>query len=392
LSHPPLVFLSDPEEVRTALTASPSVLHPGAGAAAIEPLVGPESFMLLEGEEHISGRRAVLPAFHANVIREHETLVSQLAHSELAGWPREVPYALHQGLRVLTLETLLRTVFSAPAGPARRQLGELRERLLAMLAVTASTALPQPIVRHGPGLILWRRFLRHRAAVDELLYSIIAARTRAGGRSGDLLDRLLSARNPDGSAYSTRQVRDGLMSIVLAGHETTASQLAWAFQLLAHNPQTQRRLTEELDAGGEEYLTATVREVLRHRPVFLFAIPRAVHRPVEIGGWTYQPPALLLGCIYLLHHDPGLYPDPDRFRPERFLSAEPGTKSWLPWGAGSKRCPGLHLATLELSTVLRTVLASTTVRPAATHIERARWRSVIVTPHAGARVVLHPRP
>ena len=135
-----------------------------------------------------------------------------------------------------------------------------------------------------------------------------------------------------------------------------------------------------------------MREVLRHRPVFLFTIPRAVKQPIEIGGWTYRPPAQLLGCIYLVHHDPELYPEPHEFRPERFLGdRSPSTYTWLPWGGGRKRCPGLHLATLEMKTVLRTVLATMTVRPAARKIEHPRWRSVIVTPHAGSRVVLERR-
>jgi len=183
------------------------------------------------------------------------------------------------------------------------------------------------------------------------------------------------------------------MSIVLAGHETTASQLAWAFQLLAHNPSVLARLTEEIDGGtGDEYLSATVQEVLRHRPVFLFAIPRAVNRPIKIGGFSYRPPVHLLACIYLVHHDPALYRQPEEFRPERFLEAPPPAHAFLPWGGGRKRCPGLHLATLEIKTVLRTVLASMTVRPAGKRIEHPRWRSVIVTPHAGCRVVLGTRP
>jgi len=188
------------------------------------------------------------------------------------------------------------------------------------------------------------------------------------------------------------QLRDNLMSLILAGHETTASQLAWAFQLLAHNPPAQTRLIEEIDENtGDEYLTATIQEVLRHRPVFLFAIPRAVKQPIEIGAWTYRPPAHLLACIYLLHHDPDIYPEPERFRPERFLEGQPSPYMWLPWGAGRKRCPGSHLAMLEMKTVLRTVLESTTVSPASRHMERPRWRSVIVTPHAGSRVVLRRR-
>jgi cytochrome P450 len=391
-SHPPLVFLSDREDIKTMLAAPAEVLHPGEGASTIEELVGDQSFMLREGDEHLNGRRLILPPFHGRVVCEQADLVDAVARREVAAWPLETPFAAHPHLRALTLETLLRTIFGRAGAVADERLYELRDRLLRMLSVTASTVLPAPLLRHGPGRRIWARFRRDRAQVDELLYAIIAEREEQQEGCGDMLGKLLAARNADGSRMTARQVRDNLMSIVLAGHETTAAELAWAFQLLAHNPRVQERLIEELDAGGGgEYLTATVREVLRHRPVFLFTIPRAVKQPIEIGGRTYRAPSQLLGCIYLLHHDPQLYPEPHEFRPERFLESSPGAYTWLPWGGGRKRCPGLHLATLELETVLRTVLETMTIGSAAREIERPRWRSVIVTPHAGSRVVLRRR-
>jgi cytochrome P450 len=391
-SHPPLVFLSDREEVKAMLSAPADVLHPGEGAETVEPLVGDESFMLCDEEEHINGRRVILPPFHARVVREHADLIADVVQREIDSWPREVPFALHPRLRAMTLETILRVTFSVSEGRADPHLQALRDRLLAMLSITSSAAFPEPLLRHGPGRRVWTRFLRERAEVDELIYAIIADRARGEDGSDDLLGRLLRACNADGSPMSARQVRDNLMSIVLAGHETTASELAWTFQLLAHHPPVLERLTEEIDeAAGEEYLTATIQEVLRHRPVFLFAIPRAVKRPIEIGGWTYRPPSQLLACIYLLHHDPEVYPDPEQFRPERFLAAPPPGLMWLPWGGGRKRCPGSHLAMLEMKTVLRATLERVSVSPAGGCMERPRWRSVIVTPHAGSRVVLHRR-
>ncbi|HEY3866337.1 MAG TPA: cytochrome P450 [Solirubrobacteraceae bacterium] len=395
-SHPPLVFLSDREDIKTMLAAPAEVLHPGEGAGMVEELVGDQAFMLREREEHLTGRRLVLPSFHAKVVREHAELVSAVVRREVASWPLDTPFASHPRLRALTLETVLRMIFGTSGALSDTRLYALRERLLRMLSVTASVVFPEPLLRHGPGRRIWRRFLRERAEVDELIYAIIDdrgdPRDGRGEGHGDMLDRLLVAGNPDGSRMTPRQVRDNLMSVVLAGHETTAAELAWAFQLLAHNPRVLARLTEEIDSdGGEEYLTATVREVLRHRPVFLFTIPRAVKRPIEVGGWTYRPPAQLLGCIYLVHHDPEIYPEPHEFRPERFLGSSPNTSTWLPWGGGRKRCPGLHLAMLEMKTVLRTVLETMTVRPASGRIEHPRWRSVIVTPHAGSRVVLERR-
>jgi cytochrome P450 len=391
-SHPPLVFLSDLDDIKAMLTAPAEVLHPGEGGATIMPIVGEDSFMLLDEDEHLNGRKLVLPSFHVKAVRDHTELVAQTARREVSSWPRDVPFALHPRLRALTLEVILRTIFGDTGCLSDARLYALRDRLLGMLSVTASGVLPEPLLRHGPGRRIWTRFLRERAAVDELIYGFLEDRDRLEGGSGELCDKLSRAHNPDGSAMSSRQVRDNLMSIVLAGHETTASELAWAFQLLAHNPRVLERLIDEIDRdAGEEYLSATVQEVLRRRPVFLFSIPRAVRQPIEVGGWTYRPPTQLLGCIYLVHHDAELYPEPHEFRPERFLERSPSTYKWLPWGGGRKRCPGLHLATLEMKTVLRTVLQTMTVRPAAAKMEHPRWRSVIVTPHAGSRVVLQRR-
>jgi cytochrome P450 len=291
----------------------------------------------------------------------------------------------------MTLKLILRIVFGSSRSVTDERLDTLRDHLLRLLSVTASPVLPVPLLRRGPGRDTWERFLRERAEVDELTYGLIDERYHDGPSSGDVLATLLAARNPDGSSVSRQQVRDNVMSVILAGHETTAAELAWAFQLLAYNPSAQARLAKEIDSETDErYLTATVHEVLRHRPVFLFTIPRAVAQPVEIGDWAYRPPARLLGCIYLLHHDPRVYAEPGRFHPERFLNAPP-PHLWLPWGGGRRRCPGVHLAMLEMKTVLRTVLCSTTVLPVSRRIESPRWRSVIVTPHAGSRVVLAPR-
>jgi hypothetical protein len=391
-SHPPLVFLSDLDDIKAMFTAPADMLYPGEGGEIVAPIVGESSFMILDEDEHLNGRKIALPPFHAKVVAKHAELVAEAVRREVAFWPRDIPFALHPRLRALTLETVLRTIVGASGRFSDESLYTLRNRLLGMLSATASAVFPEPLLRHGPGRRTWVRFLRERAEVDELIYAIIEDRRRAEDSASDLLGMLLAAHNSDGSAMSPRQVRDNLMSIVLAGHETTASELAWAFQLLAHNPRVLDRLIDEIDRdAGEEYLTATIQEVLRHRPVFLFAIPRAVKQPIEIGGWTYRPPTQLLGCIYLVHHDPELYPNPHEFRPERFLGTSPSTYTWLPWGGGRKRCPGLHLATLEMKTVLRTVLETMTVRPAAKKMEHPRWRSVIVTPHAGSRVVLQRR-
>ncbi len=394
VGHPPLVFVSDHDDLKALIAAPPDSLHPGAGAATITPIVGQTSFMVSDEGAHLRGRKKILPALNSKIVQQHTTWVSRLVQRHVASWPRDTVMPLYPRLRALTLEVILRRVFALDATTSSMHLEALHDRLLAMLSVTASTILSAPLLPYDPRRATWERFLHDRQEADELLSALIDEHRDVAADSNDVLTMILAASDPDGAPVSRQQVRDNIMSIILAGHETTASQLAWAFQLLAHNPMVQATLTAEIDRGdSEDYLTATIQEVMRHRPVFLFTIPRAVVKPVEIGEWTYKPPARLLGCTYLLHHDQRIYPEPGTFRPERFLDAPPPPPPhlWLPWGGGRRRCPGLHMAMLEMKTVLRTALSVATVLPAGKHMERPRWRSVIVTPHAGARVVLRPR-
>lgn len=387
LARPPLVFLADLAEAKEVFAVSPEVLRPGEGGETIMPIVGERSFMLADGDTHWSGRAMLAPAFSQRAVDEHAEAVRELAERDVATWPRGVPFALHDRLRALTLRVILRTLF----GRDVEQVPALHGRLLSMLAMTAGVGLTLPVSRSVPGgRAAWQRFLADRAAVDAMLVRLVEARReRPDGRT-DVLATLIAARDADARPLSTGYVRDTLMSLILAGHETTAAELCWAFQLLAHYPRVQDRLAGELAVGDHTYLRATVLEVLRHRPVFLFAIPRAVVAPIMIGGWAYEPPAQLLVCIYLLHHDPVAFPSPYEFRPGRFLDERPGA-SWVPWGGGRKRCPGRRLALLELETVLATALTAVSVHPAAAAPERPRWRSVIVTPHAGSRVILRDR-
>jgi tetraprenyl-beta-curcumene synthase len=385
---PPLVFTADPKDISAIVRAPADVLHPGAGAAVIAPLVGEDSFMLAEEDIHLAGRRAIMPAFQHQRVIDHTEMVNDTVDGEVALWPRDTPFALHPFLRALTLRVILQTIF----GREHQRQRELHRRLLAMLSVTGSLALQEAQLRRvAPWRRFWRSFLAERIAVDEIIDGLIADEAHAEARDSGLLGMLLDSASDKHGEADPRQVRDDLMSVILAGHETTASELAWAFQLLAHNPRVAASLVDSLHAGEDRYLKATVQEVLRHRPVFLFTIPRVVRRPFELAGETFRAPVHLVGCIHLMQHDPTLYEEPERFRPERFLADHPQGDVWMPWGGGRKRCPGHHLALLEMQLVLRTVLLGFDVLPVGRRVETARWRSVIVTPGHGSRVVLRPR-
>jgi cytochrome P450 len=206
-----------------------------------------------------------------------------------------------------------------------------------------------------------------------------------------VLTTLLAARHEDGSPMSEEELRDELMTLLVAGHETTASALAWAFERLSREPEALARLVAEIDNGDEAYLTATIQETLRRRPVLPNAAPRLVKRPVEIGGWTYPPDVSLVSNAYLIHHDPEVYPEPYAFRPERFLDEPPGTYTWIPFGGGRRRCLGASFATLEMKVVLRAVLGARALLQARSGYELARRRNITIRPGAGARVQLAAR-
>ena len=391
-SYAPLVVLSDPQDIRALIAAPENVLRAGEGGATVSPIVGERSFMLSDGEPHRSGRKAVVAALRARAIAHHANVVADAAQRALASWPTDRTVAVHDCLRGLTLEVLLRVLTGRREGPLDERTRLLHRTVLDMLTVTQSPTFVEPRLRHGPGKRVWQQFLHRRAEVDELLAALVTDHRSAPDTAYDLLARLAAVPADDGAQSMRRRLRDNAMSLILAGHETTAAQLAWAFQLLAHHPSVRDRLIREIDADRkDEYLTATVQEVLRHRCVFVFAIPRVVAKPVEIGTWTYAPHANLLACIYLLHHDPAIYTDPHVFRPERFLDAPPDPLTWIPWGGGRRRCPGLNLAMLEMKVVLRTVLRERTPRASARRMERPRWRSVIVAPHAGSQIILASR-
>jgi cytochrome P450 len=391
IGQPPIVMISDPQEIKEVFQAPPEVLHPGEGARILEPLVGRNSVILLDEAPHLEQRKLMLPAFQGERMQRLSGLMSELAEREIESWPREQVIVLHPRLQRLTLEIILRAVFGLERGA---KLDELRDLLTRILAFTESPLSllplpPRPLNRFGPPA----RLERLTAQADELIFDLIEERRSEGTEGDDVLALLLAARHEDDSPMSREELRDELVTALAAGHETTASQLAWAFERLAREPAAVTRLQDELAAGEEErYLTATIHEILRLQPVLPNAEPRLVKRPVEIGGFRYPPGVVLFANAYLVHHDPGIYPEPYAFRPERFLDKQPGTYTWIPFGGGRRRCLGASFALLEMKIVIRAVLERCELSPASSRRERTRRRSITISPAEGCRVVLHDRP
>jgi cytochrome P450 len=390
--QPPFVIISDPAAIKELFMAPPDVLHPGEGARVLEPLVGRNSVILLDEGPHMEQRKLLLPAFHGEKMQRLVGLMSELASREVDTWPSGQPIALHAPLQRLTLEIILRAVFGLEGGS---QLDDLRNLLTEVLHFSESPLSVLPAARRWTRwLPSMRRFEAVSAATDRVLRELIAER-RAEGDTGrdDVLAMLLTARHEDGSPMTEDELRDELLTALVAGHETTASQLAWAFEQLARAPAVVDRLaTETLAEEGDEYLTATVNEILRRRPVLPNAEPRLTKREVTIGGFTYPPGVALLASAYLVHHDPTIYPDPYAFRPERFLGKAPGTYTWIPFGGGRRRCLGASFALQEMKVVLREVTRRFTITPGSARREQTGRRGITFSPSGGATVVLRPRP
>jgi cytochrome P450 len=385
-----LVVLSDPDEIKQMFLAPPDVLHPGEGARLLEPVVGPNSVILLDEGPHLRQRKLLLPAFHGEKMQRLSGLMSELAEREVASWPLDQPVALHARLQKLTLEVILRAVFGLERGARLDELSDLLAEILAFGESPLSLMPPAQRLLAGRGPV--GRLERARARADELIYALIDERRAAEEPGDDVLSMLLGARDEDGQPMNDAELRDELVTALAAGHETSASQLAWAIERIAREPRIQTLLHAELDAASEDaYLTATINEILRRRPVLASPEPRMVMQPIEIGGVAYQPGVVLFASAYLMHHDAAIYPDPYAFKPERFLEQAPGTYTWIPFGGGRRRCLGASFALLEMKLVLRAVLERCELRPAGDLPEVTRRRGITFSPSAGCTVVLTGR-
>ena len=386
----PFVMMSRPEDLKAIFTAPPDVLHPGEGSAILLPVVGPNSILLLDEDRHMTQRKLLLPAFHGEKMEALRGVVTEVAEAEVESWTTGGPVPLHPYMRELTMEVILRAVFGLDRG---ERLERLRVLLGEMLRFGTSpiSLIPQAhrLGRLHPTLA---EFIAVREQADAEIQALVDERRAGGEDRDDVLSLMLLARHDDGTPMTDAELRDELMTLLVAGHETTATELAWAFERLVRHPGSLARLVAAVDSDHDGYLTATIRETLRRRPVLTIAGPRRVRREIEVGGRTYGPGCHLVPATYLVHHDPDVYPDPYAFRPERFLDTDPGTYTWTPFGGGRRRCLGASFALLEMGIVLRTVLARMEVRAGnGGALEAHRRRMITVVPGKGAEAILTPR-
>jgi cytochrome P450 len=382
-----LIVVCDPIEIKRIFTGDPEVLQAGEGNAVTEPVAGPESVLLLDGKRHLHTRKLMLPAFHGERIRVYGELIDEIAEEEIDRWPVGTTYPIHPSMQSITLQVILRAVFGIEDVARRAELQRLIPRLI------NSPALLWPILQYDLGpRSPWRRFLALREEVDTILFGEIAHKRCDPNLAEreDVLSMLLMARDQEGEAMSEAELRDQLVTLLLAGHETTATALAWTFERLLRNPEVLTRLRDALDEGDESYLDWVVKESLRSRPIIPYAM-RRLTAPMKIGGYMVPAGAFVGSSTILTHSRPDLYPNPEAFRPERFQSPGADTYTWIPFGGGVRRCLGASFATFEMKLILRRVLDRCDLVAPDRKPERPVRRFVTYPPRHGARVVLEQR-
>jgi cytochrome P450 len=383
----PLVMVSKPEVLRALYSGAAHGLPPGR-TLSLRPITGPRSVLLLDGAEHLSRRRVMLPAFHGDRMRAYEPIVREAAEREVARWPTDRPFAVHPSMQAVTLEVILRAVFGVADAERRAQ---LREGLIDLLGSTASPGLQFSVLlsRRLGGPDPLARLQALMAQIDEVLLAEITER-RADAKGtlarDDICSLLVAARVEDGARMEDREVRDQLMTLLLAGHETTATALAWTLDLLTRHPDVLARLGGELSGNDDAYLRAVIAEALRLRPVVPLA-GRRLTSELRVDGLVLPAGTDVTPAIWLAHTRPDTYPEPYAFRPERFLNRPPSTYAWIPFGGGVRRCLGAAFAEMEMRIVLTAILRERVLRPATRSAERVARRNVTFSPRHGTRIV-----
>jgi len=381
------VMLSNPEDVKAVFTGDPRLLNAGEANRILLPILGEHSLLLLDGSEHMAQRKLMLPSFHGARMQSYGALMADIARAEIERWPSGTPIRVRPRMQAVTLEIILRAVFGLDEG---ERLITLRVELRRVLDRLTDPRWVGFLIALGPERIpSFPPFARQIERLDLLIYSVIAARRAEGNaeQRDDILSMLLSAAHEDGSPMTDRELRDELLTLLVAGHETTATALAWAVERLARHPDKLRRLSCEVRAGKEEYLRAVVYETLRLRPV-ISLVNRTLKAPMEFGGYELPAGVKVVPSIYLVHRRPEIYPEPERFLPERFLSRPPGTYTWIPFGGGVRRCLGGAFAQYEMEVVLRELATRTAIDPARARSERVYRRAITETPRYDAEVIL----
>jgi len=378
------VYVADPEEIRRLFTGDQSDLHAGEANAPLAAILGRHSVLVLDGPEHLRQRRLLLPPFQGSAVEGFRGAIREVAAAEVESWRPGEALVLRERMRALTFEVICRAVFGVTE---RERVERLRAALLRVIDLSSLFFLPAPLRRDLGRLSLGGMLARRLRAADALIYEEIGRRRGEPDldQRTDVLSLLLRARDEDGDRMSDAELRDELMTMLAAGHETTATGLAFAFDLLLRHPDAIARLREELRGSSDEYLDAVVTETLRLRPV-IDAAERTLKAPRVIAGWELPAGIRVYPGIALVHRREDLYPRASEFRPERFLDGGAESYAWLPFGGGIRRCIGAALAKAEMAEVIRTVVSRAELSPARPDPDPVVLRGITLAPRHGVPV------
>jgi cytochrome P450 len=376
----PMVLFSSPDAVREVFRLDPSIAPAGQSWEFLRPFAGPDSILLLDGEEHLRERRLLQKPFHGERMRAFAPMVAELARRELSTWSGRV-VALER-MRQLTLEVILRIVFGARSeqevAPLRGAIESTLERVRSLPRILGMIVIRKDLGPRSP----WGRFRVDVEHFDELMLDLIARRRSESGEDS-LLAILLDQRDEHGNPPTDRHLRDQLVALLVGGHDSSAASLAWAFERLARHPAVLARLRD----GDPAYLNAVVKEVLRVRPALSIA-PRLLLEPVRIAGRTIPAGVQVAGCLWLAQRREDLWPQAGAFRPERWLGkTTPDSNRWIPFGGGVRRCAGAPFAEMEMREVLRAA-SHLQIRPVRQESERTRRSMLVLVPHRGAEILV----
>jgi cytochrome P450 len=381
------VYITDPGDIKAAFAADPDVLRAGEANAILGPVLGRRSVLLSDGDEHLRRRRLMLPFFHGESVKRYGDVVGQIADREIASWPRGTAIRLHGRMQAITLEVIMRAVIGV-ADPRRldvmrvalRRIVELENGVLYMWAFPWLGAVGR-----------WKRQRRWQAEAEALLMEEIAERRAAPdlAERTDVLSQLMCADHDDGTKMDDEELRDQLLTMLLAGHETTATGLAWAFERLARNPEAMTAAVRAARAGDDAYLDAVIKETLRVRPV-IPDVARKVAQPIVLAGHELPVGSTVMPAIALAHWGDA-FDQPDEFRPERFLEEDPPPFTWIPFGGGRRRCLGAAFATFEMRIVLQRVLTQVRLEAPDMRDEAIKPAHITLVPEHGARVVVRAK-
>jgi cytochrome P450 len=383
-----VVVLADPEDIRTVFTGPATVFHAGEGNAILGPVMGDHSVLLVDEDEHRRVRKLLMPAFHGAALRGYQDMVAELAAAEADRWRAGRVFRAHDRMHALTLEIILRVVFGV-TDPGR--LARLRPLVRAITnigpLIMFGWAYPA-LQRYGP----WLAYRKVQQDLDTVLYAEIADRRGAGdlAERDDVLSRLLRTADDTEAPLTDAELRDQLITLLLAGHETTATSLAWTLHELARRPAESRKAQQAADRGDEEYLAAVAKETLRLKPV-IYEVVRKLTRPVVVGGYRVPAGAVVAPAIGLVQTDPHNHADPDEFHPERFIGTQPAANTWIPFGGGVRRCLGAGFSLMESTVVLGELLRRYDIRPDRARPELQWPRNITLVPGRGARISVTPR-